>query len=625
MQNNKNNLSRRKFLTATTVASLAFGVATLNNCTSKEKLLDKKHALGSFLKKGYTHKDGYAGLLFSQIGYELGLPVKIIIRLPKKEYLSNKAICTLEPEENGQTYKTKGEYWGEIWGSHWWIFQFNDIKQEGEWNISVVDNNILVFAGEGLKVQKNILWSQTIEYASVDMLERRMHFTKVGAGWQDAGTLWVENCSQSGMIISLEDLLEKSSKQFNQKFIRRIQEQIIVGCNYLVMTQKKAKELGYAEGAFTHDLHGHEHDIIPNDANKAVVALLRASALLPDTYQDKKKEYLEAGIKGYYWITQLAKPLGSIGMQISQRGIPDNTVIPNNEWPTRDLLMMCWASIELWKINDSDEAKKNAINYASQIMNRQIQQGNSENGYFGHFYEFDSLNHSENAWTHGILNNNKKAFGTDIGAYFPNYLVPIIEMYKIWPDHKDRNNWLSTLTNFVEGYLKPVCKNSPFNLLPLGVFGAEGPNWFCGTFHGSNAIYGYTAALAIELFFLLKDDDLKEIAYDNLQWIAGLNSGITKENVKLGSIVFSTDVPDGAALPASMICGIGNRWAGSWFQTRGVICNGFTNGEQFKYDIAINKKNDGPHSFTDEDWIPHSAGWITGLIRLNQALVASNI
>ncbi|HYW95215.1 MAG TPA: hypothetical protein VE870_06495, partial [Bacteroidales bacterium] len=142
--------------------------------------------------------------------------------------------------------------------------------------------------------------------------------------------------------------------------------------------------------------------------------------------------------------------------------------------------------------------------------------------------------------------------------------------------------------------------------MPLGIFGKEGPIWFAGPFHGTNTIYGYTAALALELASMLDEPRLKDIAYGNLLWLAGLNAGITKENLK-ACVIFSTDVPEGAALPASMMCGVGNRWAGTWFGTRGVICNGFSTGEQFKMDTKPVKANDGPVSFTDEDWIPHSA------------------
>jgi hypothetical protein len=206
-------------------------------------------------------------------------------------------------------------------------------------------------------------------------------------------------------------------------------------------------------------------------------------------------------------------------------------------------------------------------------------------------------------------------YGADAGGLYPNYLMPLIDMLRLWPDHDDASNWRGTLRDFAYGYLKPTCNKNPFLIMPNGIFGDEGPIWFAGPFHGSNTVYGYTAALALELARLFDDIELKHIAYANLQWIAGLNAGITIDNLK-ESVVFSTDVPEGMALPVSMICNIGKRWGGTWFNTRGVICNGFSAGKQFRMDMDPTRENDGPTSFTDEDWIPHSAGWLTGLMRL---------
>jgi hypothetical protein len=280
-----------------------------------------------------------------------------------------------------------------------------------------------------------------------------------------------------------------------------------------------------------------------------------------------------------------------------------------------------WASLERWKLAKDEESKQWCSHYAQKIMERQIPEENSEQGYYGHFYEFTSLKHSESAWIHGIVPSEEGAqFGADLGGFFPNYLIPVIEMVNLWPDHPDAESWRNMLANFSTGYLKPVCSANPFYLVPLGIYGEQGPNWFCGTFHGTNAIYGFTAALALELSSLLADHELIRIAYGNLQWIAGLNGGVTRANLQQGSIVFSMDVEEDRALPASMICHIGNRWAGTWFQTRGVICNGFSVGEQFKYDVPVKREHDGPHSLTDEDWIPHSAGWVAGLVRLNKTI-----
>jgi hypothetical protein len=613
----KPTLSRRNFMKSTAVASSALlGISAITSCSESENKGIKTSHFPMNALKNYLPSDGVSGLLYSQVGYEPNLPVRIVLRLPKKELVQENPTCTLIPTASEKRYETSFNYWGEIWKSHWWVAEFTEIKEEGEWNVEVHSGSECVFSDNGLIVRKNILWNSTIEWSSVDMLERRKHFTGVGAGWQDAGTLWVESPAQSAMIISLEELLEKSRERFDEKFIDRIYTQITVGCDYLVMTQTKAKELGFPEGSMSHDIKGHEKDVLPHDAMKAVVALAKAAQLLPEKYNEKKLKYSEAARKAFRWLTTSAKPMGDYGYMKMQRGLPADAAIPKDEWLTRDLLTMCAASLEMNKLS-VENAKEKALEYARKVMARQIPKEKAEANFYGHFYEFDSMSHSEPSWSHGIVpNNGKVEFGADMGGVYPNYLLPILELLKIYPEHEEAEKWRKTLTDFAFGYLIPACESNPFLIVPQGIFGEEGPIWFCGTFHGTNTIYGYTAALALELADLLNEPKLKSIAYGNLQWLAGLNAGITKDNLKQGCVIFSADIPEGAALPASMICHIGKRWAGTWFQTRGVICNGFSTGEQFKYDTEPKKVNDGPFSLTDEDWIPHSAGWLTGLMRL---------
>jgi len=611
------SISRRNFMKSTAVASTAMlGVSALSGCSETTVNKRKPSKFPENLIKNYKPSDGVSGLLFSQIGYELGLPVRVVVRLPKKEMLQGETVCKLIPISEGKSYETELKYHSEIWKSHWWVAEFKDIVESGEWDIEVENGNKCVFADTGLQIGENILWEKTIEYASVDMLERRLHFTKVGAGWQDAGTLWVESPAQSAMIIALTELLELTPERFDQQFKDRIYKQITVGADYLILTQTKATELGFPKGSFSHDLLGHEKDIIPSDAIKAVVALCRAARFLPENLAVKKKVYLESAESAIQWLTTNAMPMGDYGYVKMQRGIPESTVIPKDEWLTRDLLMLCQASLELYKSGNKN-AKKLALDYARKIIARQITKEDSRNGFYGHFQEFDSLKHAEPSWIHGIVPSEKGTqFGADMGGIYPNYLIPVIELLQLFPENEEAGKWKQCLTDFTFGYLIPACEANPFYLVPQGIFDGEGPVWFCGTFHGTNAVYGYTAALALELGKLLNETKLKEIAYANLQWLAGLNGGITLENVKQGCVIFSTDIPDGAALPASMMCGVGNRWAGTWFQTRGVICNGFSTGKQFVYDTEPKKVNDGPLSLTDEDWIPHSAAWLTGLIRL---------
>ncbi|MBL7969121.1 MAG: hypothetical protein JNK09_19120 [Prolixibacteraceae bacterium] len=615
-----NTLSRRNFMKSTALASSAIlGATAISACTESGKPVKKLSDFPTNALKNYQPSDGVSGLLFSQLGYEPGLPVRIVLRLPKKELIQEKSTCLLLDHSGTKKHETAFNYWGEIWKSHWWIAEFAGLEDDSEWNVEVRSGSDCVFSDTGLIVRKNILWESTVEWSSVDMLERRKHFTGVGAGWQDAGTLWVESPAQSAMIISLEELLEKSRDRFDEKFVERIYTQITVGCDYLVMTQNKAEELGFPKGSMSHDLKGHEKDILPHDAMKAVVALAKASNLLLEKFSEKKLKYSEVAKKAFLWLTTSAKPMGDYGYVRMQRGLNANTVIPEDEWLTRDLLTMCAASLEITKLGENSAMEK-AIEFARKVMARQIPKEKAESSFYGHFQEFASMSHSEPSWVHGIVPGSKGAeFGADMGGIYPNYLMPFIEMLKLWPGHADAPKWRETLKSFAYNYLIPACERNPFLLVPQGIFGNEGPIWFCGTFHGTNAIYGYTAALSLELAHMFNDSKLIEIAYSNLQWLAGLNAGITKDNLKQGCVIFSADLPEGAALPASMICHIGKRWAGTWFQTRGVICNGFSTGEQFKYDTEPKQLNDGPFSLTDEDWIPHSAAWLAGLIRLQKS------
>ncbi len=263
---NKNTFSRRGFLKTTALASTTIaGVTTMMACSNPnvtESKMDEPFPF--FHGDGYQPSDGVAGLLFSQIGYEAGFPVRIVVRLPKKKLLTDKGVCKLIPlSASAKNSETPCTYWGEIWGSHWWVAEFNDMNDSGEWAIEIHDKGKCVMRDKGLRVAKNILWDSTVELAAADMLERRVHFTKVGAGWQDAGTLWVESCSQSAMVIGLEDLVESGKTRLPKELLDRVYKQITVGCDYLVMLEKKATELGFPIGAMSHDLHGHEKDVIP--------------------------------------------------------------------------------------------------------------------------------------------------------------------------------------------------------------------------------------------------------------------------------------------------------------------------------------------------------------------------
>lgn len=608
-----NKSSRRNFLKSAALASGGLLGSSLYSYGASSPLQSKEEDVIHFSLPSDLESTNYkvSGLLFSQIGYNLGETARVIIRMPEKKLMIESVVCNLIPSGGEKKYQSNINYWGKLWKSHWWIIEFTDIKEEGEWQIEIVDKGAILFRNEGFRVAKKILWESTYEWSSVDMLERRKHFSKVG-GWQDAGTLWVEGPAQSAAIISLCDLSKNESKLVDDTFLKRVYEQIVIGSDYLVKTQEQAKKNGHEEGSMCHDLLQQEKYVLPNDTVKAVVALYKSALVLPSTFTEQKEKYKAAADLGLYWLLTKAKPSGDVGFNRRQRGLSKDVIIPKDEWLTRDLICLCWAALESYK-NGNTAHKEVCIDFANKIIQRQFTEENREKKYFGHFREFDSLPHSQSLWIHGV----EKTYGADVGGIFPNYILSFFEMLTLWPEHKHAPKWKEALKRYAYGFLIPTCKQNPFFIVPLGIFGEEGPLWFTGPFHGTNTIYGYTAALALKLSKLFSEPMLKEIAIGNLQWIAGLNAGVTKESLK-ASVIYSEDIPENVALPSSMICDIGNRSAGTWFRTRGVVCNGFSTGTQFEMDVDPTKENDGPFSFTDEDWIPHSAAWLTGLMELNK-------
>jgi len=295
-----NPISRRRFVKASVLTATVAGAGALSSCTAENQRWEREEPFPVFKGNNYTPEDGVAGLLFSQVGYEPGFPVKVLLRLPGKDNLSESSICKLIPSSKEKDYATPCIYWGEKWGSHWWVAEFKDMDESGEWAIEVHDGGNVLWRDTGLKVGKDILWNSTIEWSAVDMLERRRSFAKVGAGWQDAGTLWVESPAQSTMIIALEELLELSLQRFEQSFIQRIYTQITVGCDYLVMTQAKARELGFEPGAMSHDLLGHEKDILPQDVWQKLCNYCQTHSERKNKNMDRQRSYLFNGC----WIRQ---------------------------------------------------------------------------------------------------------------------------------------------------------------------------------------------------------------------------------------------------------------------------------------------------------------------------------
>jgi hypothetical protein len=315
-------------------------------------------------------------------------------------------------------------------------------------------------------------------------------------------------------------------------------------------------------------------------------------------------------VRAYQWIKQNGPiiPEEDPVFFAPVHGAPDGAKPPAGQWMTRDLLMMARAALELHKAG-LPGYQDEAVGHARAVMKRQIAKADAEGGLFGHFWLYDDFSSfggvrfSEKAVIHcGAWSKEGRIYNK--GGHYPHHLIPIIEMLAMWPRHADAPAWRQCLRDFAYGYFLPACRTSPFLILPNGYYRGAGIQHFGSWYHGQSSMYPLAAILAIEFESLFEDPVFHDHAVANVQWVAGLNSGWSKEK-------------DGPILAYSMVEGIGHRsWKG-WSGIKGSTINGFSASPQFKIQPAA-AANDKPAYFDNEDYIAHSLPFLSATGRLEQ-------
>lgn len=550
------------------------------------------------------------GLLYSRIGYDLNSEKHIMVRSTSEGYIDGNTDFSIHDEVGKKVFAGKMYPWGEKWKNYWWVADFSGLNLEG--NFTVVINARNGLKTKPFEIKEDLLWEDTWKTVSIEQLKGRVDLRNKnktkhgpehaeGGGWQDCGGYLREVNSHSTMLIGLFDLLEFSKDKIETNEIDELLYQIDIGLGYLAFCQDKARELGKGDGAIVHEWPKHRN-VITGDVAKAALCFARAAYVLPE-HRSKEdiNEYLGRAERSFNWLDTNGPNhnpggtnfhgtvLADDGFNRIAYGAPVGYQRPK-EWKTRDAVMMTWIATELTKAGKN--YKEKATQYARMLMARQIAIEKPEGRFYGHFRAYASSDFTEKAWEHHEM-------GYDAGATFPHYLIPLVQMARLWPDHPDAQSWDGAIRNFAYGYFLPACYDNPFQLLPMGYYKNEGLLTFSGLWHGMNGAYGSAAALALELEDYTEDVRFGKIATGNLQWIAGLNSGVFEEGVYTSK---------------SMIYGIGDEFIGSWTKIPGTICNGFESDAQFIF-TEPKEDTDGPSVFTDEGWITHSGGWLSAISR----------
>jgi hypothetical protein len=545
------------------------------------------------------------GILSSQVGYELGYPTRVLIRSNQADYLSNLATFEVfnmnnEPVINGQVEK-----WGKKWKNYWWIADLSQIKHKGSYIVNIKNKDHVLLTSDTIEAGKNLLWENCFQTMAYDFLQSRSEQARTGKGWRDCGSDLQEFSSHMVAVDALCDILRTNDKMLTQNEKEHLIGQILIGSEYLAHLQDRADSLGFGIGPVIHE--DRDTDVVTGNVLKAAMIFAKVSQILKQVDVQLSSEYLDRAGQAYVWIEKNG-PIVNHEEQVffpSVHGAPQGTAPSRNQLMTRDMVMMIYAAVEIFKSGDI-EYKDKAVRLAQQLANRQVPQDQDEGGFYGHFYTYDdyteygNIKFTEKANIHcGAWSREGRIYNK--GGHFPHYLLPLIEMINLWPSHMDSDLWQQILHDFAYGYFLPVSKESPFLILPSGYYKDEGLLYFSSWYHAHNNMYAFAASLALEFHNFFQDNRFIEIAIGNIQWIAGLNCGLVQE----GSDQYNS---------VSMIAGVGNRTMKSWTNIPGTIINGFSASKQFNVSPPSLEK-DLPVYLDDEGYIAHSLPYLAALAR----------
>jgi hypothetical protein len=553
------------------------------------------------------------GLLVSQIGYDLGGSMRALYRAERADGLPEGVSYSLrDAHSHDYVLGAALEYWGECWHSHWWVADFSSVAQAGEYVLSLELQGVEIISSQPFKVGEYLLWQETIVPVAIDQFEERARQARFGNGWKDCGSFWREVDSHAAALIGLLDLLNIGFTWLDPQDTLRLTEQIMHGCDFIVLCQKRAQDLGYPPGSIIHELPYNTY-LIPQDHGQSVVVLAKTARHIYELDAQRSMDYLNRAASAYEYLTQRCRPYGKVNFSAMLHGAPEG-YIPEG-FMTGDLLMMVWGGAELAR-SGRPQYLEEAIRRMDEVLKRQVPQSESEDGLFGHFYTFEDHAFTEKAFTHHHV-------GHDTGMMFAHDITPILELCEQLPEHPNAPRWRQAVHDFAYGYFLPACRKNPFNLLPQGYYRGQGLLTFAGPWHGMNVCYGYAAGLAAQLEQFFGDCQFREIAIGNLQWIAGLNAGITRDSF-IGSVIWQEDIPPDTAVAYSHIHEIGTHAVTTWSGMRGAIGNGYCTNRQFEMAVEPTLDHDGPWRYPDEDWIPHAGGWASGLAFLRLSMYFSH-
>ncbi|MCS6995282.1 MAG: hypothetical protein NZP74_15805, partial [Anaerolineales bacterium] len=243
-------------------------------------------------------------LLVSQIGYDLRAPMRALWRGALPE---GGAMFRLQ-EESGKTVLEKPlVFWGHCWGSDWWVADFSELTRAGTFTLTLEEDGFPAVTCPPFPVGEYHLWHSTVKTVAIEQFEQRAEQARFGNGWKDCGADMREVGSHTGALIGLLDLLNLGLEWLGREDGRRLARQIMHGCDYLVLCQQRAADLGWPPGSVVHEIPNHPV-LIPQDQGQFVVALAKASRYIYELDRARGLDYLKRAAAAYEFLTRVCQP-----------------------------------------------------------------------------------------------------------------------------------------------------------------------------------------------------------------------------------------------------------------------------------------------------------------------------
>ena len=610
---------------------------------------------GGKLQECYKWQKSPVSILESQIGYHPRNVKHVYLRSAvdnPPDGIFESEFTVVDTSTDKEVFRGKVARWGKKWDTFWWLLDFTELRQQGEFYVKTGK-----LVSSKFKIADGIFHKTDLTVIALDQLEHRihkgvddkrsglqgvyMHCPPETRIYMDCGSPYSELEPVGTCVYALFELHDLLGGEFSANDRKRMIDLAAMGADYFVAAQRTSDD-PEIDGMFYHSLLVNNHDTWAGsfstylDTAYGMALLAKAHKFFKTRDPQRAARYLEAakrawklcvnrpyhtradrtipdGCNAYFWNAPagIQDTFGRSFYNIADKGwkMPDAL-------RTRDRLPFIQGSALLYEITGESDYLAKAIEFADVVAERQFTDWeNPIDGCFGTFYEFEG---NDEAFFHEFMQGG---FWWEGNVEALN-LEGFMHLLRLAPGNPKAANWHNVIVTYAENYARKATTLNPLGIYPVACYkdpAHGGIKSFQNTLMGASCLYGFSAKNFMMLGDFLKDSSFQAPALAGVNFIGGLNPGIPNAYLET------------AWDARTLIQGVGRSWfgpAGDLAETaRGSVPNGFCAAPQFwqpTFDNFISYQTDRPRGLINqggglqfnEGWILHSHAYVHAVARL---------